>query len=208
MEQQSQMGPPPTPTTTELHPPSYAESVAETIDVFFYPDWHYRGGCDDSMVKTLDDLLNKDLSFMHPGTDFFAFYSFLLKMGEQRMELWTPDGRFQPIAVIELRGPYLRELRACEGKALVYLMHPKNEQHVKECYFIVQETILSASHRSGVAGKLVSLFDKSKQVERKYWIKAALQGESYIFRQIAPSEEPMPEECVGVKSICYQRFWP
>lgn len=88
------MGPPPTPTTVD--PPSYAESVAETLDLFFFPDWHYRGGCDDSMLKTLDDLLNKDLSFMHPGTDFYAFYSFLLKMGEQRLEVWSPEGLFHP----------------------------------------------------------------------------------------------------------------
>ncbi|KAE8367081.1 hypothetical protein BDV27DRAFT_155316 [Aspergillus caelatus] len=206
MEQGSDMGPPPTPTT--VNPPSYAESVAETIDLFFFPDWHYRGGCDDSMLKTLDHLLNKDLSFMHPGTDFYAFYSFLLRMGEQRLEVWSPEGVFQPIAVIELRGTYLRELRGCEGRALVYLMHPKNEPYVKECYFIVQETISPLQQRTGVAGKLVSLFDKSKQVERKYWIKAALQGERYVFREVASGEEPMPEECVGVKSVCYPRFWP
>ncbi|EIT79592.1 hypothetical protein AO1008_04617 [Aspergillus oryzae 100-8] len=184
MEQHSEMGPPPTPTTVD--PP---------------------GGCDDSMLKTLDDLLNKDLSFMHPGTDFYAFYSFLLKMGEQRLEVWSPEGLFQPFAVIELRGTYIRELRACEGRALVYLMHPKNEPYVKECYFIVQETISPLPQRSGVAGKLVSLFDKSKQVQRKYWVKATLHGERYVFREVASGEEPMPEECVGVRSICYQKFW-
>ncbi|KAB8248637.1 hypothetical protein BDV35DRAFT_390892 [Aspergillus flavus] len=187
MEQHSEMGPPPTATTVD--PPSYAESVAETLDLFFFPDWHYRGGCDDSMLKTLDDLLNKDLSFMHPGTDFYAFYSFLLKMGEQRLEVWSPEGLFHPSRSSNFEG------------------HIYNEPYVKECYFIVQETISPLPQRSGVAGKLVSLFDKSKQVQRKYWVKATLHGERYVFREVASGEEPMPEECVGVRSICYKKFW-
>ncbi|PGG98345.1 hypothetical protein AJ80_09549 [Polytolypa hystricis UAMH7299] len=172
----------------------------------FPKNFCYKGTCRSSMIKTLNSLLNEEVSFHERGKTFYNFYTHLLA-NPHMLELFRHTEVTHHLAIIDLVGEYLgSQLR---GEAVAYLMHPKLSTTTDKCYIWIKETRTRISLRKQIQAFPISWLMSAwmeegsaleKETSCDKWYEAILvPGQRiYVVQRIWGKDIPNLEDCFSI----------